>query len=105
MRHPDDKSTNNFDTRWLNLFNAVLETLQLKEIVMFGRQYTWAGPGDNPTYKKLDRVLVSIEWEHKYPLVIVASRHRNLSDPALILKIGASTHQNRQSTFKFKRGG
>ena len=58
---PDDKSTDNFDTKWPNLFNAVIETLDLKKIVMSGRQYTWAGPGDEPTYEKLDRVLASTE--------------------------------------------
>ena len=61
MRHPDDKSTYNFDTKWPNLFNAVIETLDLKKIVMSGRQYTWVGPGDEPTYEKLDRVLASTE--------------------------------------------
>jgi exonuclease III len=30
MRHLDDKNTDNFDTRWPNRFNAVIETLQLK---------------------------------------------------------------------------
>jgi hypothetical protein len=105
MRHPDDKNTDNFNTRWPNLFNAVIETLQLKEFVMSGRQYMWAGPGDNPTYEKLDRVLVSTEWEHNYPLSTVESRDRNISDHTpLILNIGASTHQNRQSTFKFEKG-
>jgi hypothetical protein len=33
---------------------------------MSGRQYTWARPGDNPTYEKLDRVLVSTKWKHNY---------------------------------------
>ena len=61
MRHPDNKSTDKFDTKWPNIFNSVIEILDLKEIVMSGRQYTWAGPGDEPTYEKLDRVLVSAE--------------------------------------------
>jgi hypothetical protein len=61
MRHPDDKNTDNFDTRWMNLFHAVIETLQLKEIVMSNRQYTWVGLADNLTYKKLAWVLVSTE--------------------------------------------
>jgi hypothetical protein len=73
MRHPDDKNTDNFDTRWPNLFNAVIETLQLKEIVMPSRQYMWVRPGDSLTYEKLGRVLVSTEWEHNYPLVTVES--------------------------------
>ena len=104
-RHPDDKSTDNFDTKWPNLFNAVIETLDLKEIVMSGRQYTWAGPRDEPTYEKLDRVLVSTEWEDKYPLSMVEARDRNISDHTpLVLNTGSSTHQDRQFSFKFERG-
>jgi hypothetical protein len=61
MRSPDDKSSGAFDPRWPNLFNAVIESLDLKEIAMTGRQYTWAGPGENPTFEKFDRVLVSTE--------------------------------------------
>jgi hypothetical protein len=36
---------------------------------MTGRQYTWAGAGDNPTYEKLDRVLASTDWEGFYDMV------------------------------------
>jgi endonuclease/exonuclease/phosphatase family metal-dependent hydrolase len=104
MRHPDGKNTDNFDTRWMNLFHAVIETLQLKEIVISNRQYTWVGLTDNPTYKKLAWVLVSTEWTYNYPLPTVESKDRNISDHTpLILNTGASTHQNRQPTFKFER--
>jgi hypothetical protein len=83
----------------------VIETLQLKEIVMSDRQYMWVGLGDNPTYEKLDRVLVSTVWEHNYPLSTIESSDRNISDHTpLILNTGVSTHQNRQPTFKFERG-
>ena len=60
MQHPNAKSIDNFDTKLPYLFNSVIETLDLKEIVMSGRQYTWAGPGEEPTFEKLDRVLVSV---------------------------------------------
>ena len=58
MRHPQDKSSGVFDFKWPTLFNAVIESLDLKEIVMSSRQYTWAGPGDDPLFEKRDRVLV-----------------------------------------------
>jgi hypothetical protein len=54
MRKPEDKSIGDFDHKWPSLFNVVIESLDLKEITMTGRQYTWAGSGDNPTYEKLD---------------------------------------------------
>ena len=93
MRHPQDKSYGVFDFKWPTLFNAVIESLDLKEIVMSGRQYTWAGPGDDPLFEKLDRVLVSTDWEDKFPLSTLESRDGNISDHTpLILNTGSSTH-------------
>jgi endonuclease/exonuclease/phosphatase family metal-dependent hydrolase len=80
MRRPEDKSPGNFDPKWPAIFNAVIESLDLREIVMTGRQYTWAGPGNNPTFEKLDRVLVSTDWEIQFPLSKVEPRDRNISD-------------------------
>jgi hypothetical protein len=51
MRSLEDKSSRIFDPKWPSLFNVVVEYLDLREIVMTGRQYTWAGPGDNPTFE------------------------------------------------------
>ena len=105
MRGPEDKSSGEFNFKWPNLFNAVIESLDLKEIVMSGRQFTWAGPGDDPTFEKLDRVLVSTEWEIRYPLSTVEPRDRNISDHTpLILNTRASTHHTDQRPFKFERG-
>ena len=50
MRRPEDKSSGVFDFKWPKLFNDVIESLDLKEIVMPGHQYTWAGPGHNPIF-------------------------------------------------------
>jgi hypothetical protein len=105
MRSPEDKSSGDFDPKWPNLFNVVIESLDLKEIMMSGRQYTWAGPGDNPTFEKLDRVLVSTEFEIMFPLSTVETRDRNISDHTpLVLNTGASTHFTQNRPFKFERG-
>ena len=105
MRNPEDKSSVDFDPKWPTLFNAVIESLDLREIVMSGRQFTWAGPGDNPTFEKLDRVLVSTEWENQFPRTMVEPRDRNVSDHTpLVVSTGASTHQIRNRPFKFERG-
>jgi len=42
--------------------------------VQCSRQYTWTGLGDNPTFEKLDRVLVSTEWEIMFPLTTIEPR-------------------------------
>jgi len=101
----EDKSSGDFDPKWPIFLNATIESLDLKEITMVGRQYTWTGPRDNPTFEKLDRVLVSIEWEIMFPLTTVEPRDGNISDHTpLVLNTGASTHQTHNRPFKFERG-
>jgi hypothetical protein len=105
MQKPEDKSCGVFDTKCPSLFNVVIESLDLREIVMTGRQFTWAGAGDNPTYEKLDRVLASTEWELNFPLAKVEARDRSISDHTpLVVSTGASTHQSRSRPFHFERG-
>jgi hypothetical protein len=40
MRHPEDKSSGVFDFKWPTLLNTVIESLELKEIVMLGYRFT-----------------------------------------------------------------
>lgn len=42
--------------------------------------YTWANNQEDPTFEKLDRVLVSKEWNVAYPLAVVTGLNRELSD-------------------------
>ena len=70
----------------------------MRDIALSGRQYTWAGRRDKPTYEKLDVVLVSVEWKQKLPLVSVAG-----SDHIpLILDSGEQGHLENKSKFSFK---
>jgi hypothetical protein len=69
MRRAEDKSNENFNFRWPNLFNVIIENLELREIEMVGHQFTWANDLAPPTFEKLDRVLMSSEWELKFPNV------------------------------------
>jgi hypothetical protein len=85
MRQLEDKNKDIFDPRWPNLFIAVIESLELREVVMSGHQFTWAGPGDDPTYEKLDRILVSTDWEDKFPMATVEARDMGLSDHTTLL--------------------
>lgn len=72
---------------------------------MHGRYYTWAGSGNNHTFEKLDRVLASIEWEHKIPLTMVHAKNRSNSDHTpLLWNTGASSDIKQQPLFKIERG-
>jgi hypothetical protein len=61
IRRKEEKNNDNFNTRWPIIFNAIIQSFNLREIALSGRQYTWANRRDNPTYEKLDRTLASVE--------------------------------------------
>jgi hypothetical protein len=72
---------------------------------MTGRNYTWANSLENPTYEKLDRILMSTEWEQKFPLSMVVAGTRDISDHMpLILDTGQTSSCNNHIVFKFELG-
>ena len=87
------------------MFNMIIESLDLREIDLTGRQYTWANSLLNPTYEKLDRVLTSVEWEQKFLLVTVHDLHRAISDHTpLLVDFGEATHVGNKNVFSFELG-
>jgi hypothetical protein len=103
IRNPTKKSSDRFDNRWPNLFNACIKSLNLQELELSGRKFTWASSEPNPTYEKLDRILVSTEWERKFPLSVVEALSRDISDhtPLLFQTENASYRGNNQM-FRFE---
>ena len=89
----------------LFLFNAVIDGLSLRELDLLGRQFTWANSRPIPTYEKLDRILMSTEWELKFPLSTVVAHSRDIFDHTpLILNTGEATSMNSQPIFRFELG-
>jgi hypothetical protein len=76
LRFSHEKSRGRFDSHWPFLFNAVIDSLDLREVEMVGRQFTWANNLPEPTYEKLDRVLMDPDWELKFPMVTVRALPR-----------------------------
>lgn len=103
LRNSREKNNDRFNNRWPFLFNAVIDSFDLREIVLTGRQYTWANSLPNPTYEKLDRVLLTTDWEFKYPLVSVHALDRGVSDHSpLLLDTGTPALFGSNKLFKFE---
>jgi len=72
---------------------------------MTGRKFTWANYAEIPTYEKLDRILVTTEWEQKFPLATVQALTREISDHTpLLLDVGEPSHRGNARNFKFELG-
>jgi hypothetical protein len=105
LRNPSEKNNDHYQTRWPFLFNAVIDGLNLKEIQLTGQKYTWANNLANPTFEKLDRVLITTEWEEKYPITTVCALSRDVSDRTpLLLNFDDSSLMATQPMFKFELG-
>jgi hypothetical protein len=70
-----------------------------------GRKYTWANNLEVPTFEKLDIILITMEWEEKYPMSTVQALTRGVSDHTpLLLNSGESSNMATQPMFKFQLG-
>jgi hypothetical protein len=58
----------------MGCFRRMVNDLDLKEIPLLGRRYTWSNEREAPTLIKLDRVLCTTDWEALYPEVILQSQ-------------------------------
>ena len=50
------------------ILNTIIEQVGLRELPLNGRKFTWANNLQDPTYEKLDRILICPDWEDHYPL-------------------------------------
>jgi hypothetical protein len=65
--------------------------------------YTWANRRPNPTFEKLDRILVSTEWDQKFSLASVQALTRSGSDHTpLLLDTGEQAQMGNKSSFSFE---
>ena len=92
LRHCGEKNKNWRNSPHVDMFNAIIYSLNLIEIFTAGGLYTWSNNQSHPTLEKLDRVLMSDDWEHIFLDVTVRKLVRDLSDHnALLLDTGTKT--------------
>jgi endonuclease/exonuclease/phosphatase family metal-dependent hydrolase len=75
-----EKNKNYAPSRLINLFNSWINLNELREIHIPGGCFTWSNNQESPTLEKLDRVLMSREWEMMFPMAHIHKNPRALSD-------------------------
>lgn len=75
-----DKNNNNLNRRTMAAFRRFINELELREMYLHGRKYTWTNEQQNATKVKLDRVLFNDPWMLAYPCCILAALATDLSD-------------------------
>ena len=82
-------------------FKAVIDDLNLKEIGLNGRRFTWSNEQDNPTLTRINILFCTTDWELTFPTCFLHSLPSLMSDHTPLLLQGELEHCHNQ-TFRFE---
>lgn len=80
-----EKNNLNLNRRIMRKFREFVEEHELKELYMHDRRFTWTNERDSPTMMKIDRVLVSVDWELTFTDCLLQALAMNVSDHVPLL--------------------
>lgn len=101
IRNASEKNKPGGCSRWSFIFNAILEQGNLREIDMGLSSYTWQSCHEDPTFEKLDMVLVTNKLEQMYPHISVQCLEHVYSDHNPLL-VDSGENFKSESPFNFE---
>jgi hypothetical protein len=102
LRFSSEKNKVFVPNRFSDMFNSVINAYDLKELHMSGGKYTWSNNQANPTLEKLDKILVSKEWERLYPTILVYKKPRDFFDHNPLILDSGSQQTSKGGEFRFE---
>jgi endonuclease/exonuclease/phosphatase family metal-dependent hydrolase len=75
-----DKNNDRLDQRLMLTFRRALNHLEVKEIELIGRKFTWTNSHESPTMTRIDRAFATAEWEERYVHPTAQSLSSSVSD-------------------------
>jgi hypothetical protein len=65
--HIKDRSNQNQNINQMRLFRSLIDFVNLIDLPLNGRNYTWSNERNEPTFVRLDRFFISTEWSRMFP--------------------------------------
>ncbi len=72
----------------MSMFSDLVSKLELIDLPMGNQRFTWSNMQSTPMLAKMDRFLISTEWDQAFPLSKVVALPRVTSDHSSILFTG-----------------
>lgn len=98
---PDDRNVAGNSWRSTLSFSALISELGLLNMNLAGRNYTWSNGQQSPHLARLDRFLISNDWNTKFPNSIQRAIPNSSSDHCP-LTLTANTGFKRSKFFRFE---
>lgn len=83
-------------------FNDLIRDLQLLDVVLENRDYTWSNKQPAPVFSKLDRCFITTEWALMYPVITLTALETIVSDHVPIL-LHCKTPQAKKAPLRLER--
>jgi len=80
LRKPEDRNREGADINEIFQFNEAINKLDIIELPLHGRQFTWTNKQFPPLLERLDWFFTSASWTVKYPDTIVKTLVMEVSD-------------------------
>jgi endonuclease/exonuclease/phosphatase family metal-dependent hydrolase len=93
-----NKSNSNLNRRLMGEFRDVVRDLELKELNLRGRKFTWS---NERTQTRIDIAFCSTDWDLMMPNVTLQALSSRVSDHCPLLVVGSATVQ-RYRGFRFE---
>ncbi|OAY70197.1 hypothetical protein ACMD2_24755 [Ananas comosus] len=97
----NERRGRSWSTRLTTMFTDLLNSLELIDIPLGNKSFTWSNMQLCPTLAKLDQFIVSTEWDHSFPLSKEIALPRITSNHALIVLSTANKRTSR--LFRFEK--
>lgn len=101
IRYAHEKNNPNFHHTEAGAFNDCINDLNLIELPLLDRLFTWSNKRFDPTLERLDRAFINLEWDSVLPSTLLSSMTRCTSDH-VPLKIEISTNIPMSQIFHFE---
>lgn len=96
-----DKNNGIINRKLIGRFRCFLDALELREVYLFGRRYTWCNEQEMPTLTKIDKVLVNGDWEDVFQDAHLQALSSSASDHCPII-LACDRMMHRPRNFKFE---
>jgi hypothetical protein len=97
-----DKSNNRLNLRAMRDFRRALDAMQVDELVLHSRLYTWSNERRQPTLERIDRAFAMTSWLEAFPCHHLRSLSSQCSDHAPLL---LNLHHNSWAKPRFRFEG
>jgi hypothetical protein len=96
-----DKSNGHINRRLMNSFRLLVDEVEMKELHLHGRRFTWSSGTQTPTQTKIDHVFASKEWEILHSDCHLQAGSTSISDHCPMILSCAPFHK-RFKGFRFE---